>query len=1361
MVGVWTIEINGVSKEYKELSFNRKLVLNNSTEFSAKIKYSSGIHFMDVVVLKRDGTAEWKGYIEKLNPYWDASGHYYNISGRDATMILWKKYNDDYTNFAQKTAGMFGTVDPMQLLHFILHTPKSEIGVDYPYNKEGWGLDFCRTIDVERVDAKYANSNDSVYMLGNPQWVFARERGYGWSNTGRNELINVDKTLNNISLSDWTPQGGGLSPYINNNTLVQPIGYTNFIQYTKNTGIATPITNTSITCDIPQYILTGKTVNAITVTIVSKFVMTSGGYNSPEDGISIAITSKSQGKPIVFATIKPTYTSVPFGPWNVNVFDVTSYITDKNDLADPDLAIVISTVGDWYNWGYLSYVDIGYVHLNVLTSEANNSYQTEDDSFEIAFKPELLTPAGTKLDQENTPTAIDRNGIVGEYLLNEGSGTIIYDSSGTNVNASITGANIQWAVGPNSDLVQFLDGSDATSYINCGNSFTWLTGHNEMSIDCWTSITSLDPAGNRYIINKPNQCILRVNSLGGIVWGLNLTNTWVTKTTVDDVVIQNGRTHIQAVYDGYSMNIYVNNELIFSELVSGYLTVDGTAATYLRFGPMYGYLSDVFIYNRAIYPTITALYVECRANTNNYPRHLAVEYLDGSSAPWVVIPNTSPTAAELANGSNFYTNPDIIVSFPPIYTQKVRLRITADYASAPWGISQIYVYKKEDIKYRPYLDSTESASDPSLVYPHRQTDDPTVYTYAGGPYIKAFSDETTTSTKQIGPLNMSRQRMLDAINYIVGLCSDTTVGDNNTVGFAPFEWWLEFDDDNTFHIKNQKGTDKSASIVFETAVNIGECDYQQFIDDTVQNIYMVGTGEQKKLQDTSLWVRSVNATGFATNLQPLADAEKTVRTFYEDAVQDKTIIIDDSNYPAVGNIIGCANLTINAMPRVQITLKLNKDEFTSMAYDVGDIVTVTDPLNGIGPLDLAGGKYRIQNIEKTIQADSGEVVSITLGYPNYKFEDELQTMYRNLKSLAIVGTFNSDWTAEGTDKKLLDARLVSKSSQYSQDAQNDKMAQSIPYNSTLWTTAVTHFKSTPVTSNAIDSHFMWGNNDWFGMSSTTGKTNALLLTAILLGNVVNYYDPNTSAVVQGCDASNIQMTWNPHFVMDVKCCDGAYSDMAGASWTYEHWRRGNGHLVVSEATSTTPYSGDYCRIGMADQYGNGFWFMFVKTSDDSGVTTPALFDVFVQWKLIDGTTNFDVATFNYENLAVGSGIDSPNGSYIKTITANTRWKIELVSQSDPDFIATNTPNVKFNLYEYKNVLTTTNEGLQLSYTQLTYPSLGIIVNSAIQAMILKPLECEFYNLPQSAPSGGQFSSAINFYKWNTDWTVKQVEVGEI
>lgn len=1354
---VWTIEINGVSQNWKHLNFNRKLILNTPTNFSATIEYDSTIHFMDVVEIKRDGVTEWKGYIEKLQAYWDDTGQYYNISGRDATMILWKKYSDDFTNFAQKTAGMFGTVDPMQMLHFILHTPKSEIGIDYPYNKEGWGLDFCRTIDSERTTAHYGDSSFSIYAVGNPSWVFSRERGYGWSGTGRETYTSISNTLNGIDYSDWTKVGSSPSPYIDGNTLPTVTNPpSDYFHYTKTSPFST-ITKSYLTCEMPTWTLTNKTVKAVTVVVGYAFKNQIGPLKGPF-GIEVYYYSHTKGENILIGTITdPDNIISPIALWNNITIDFTKLLVSPDDLESADFKILFSQYGDWETWGTTPIglgigIYIGYVNVSVMDGESINAVQTANDDFEIVFKPELLTPAGSKFDVVNTPLAIDRNGIVGEYLLNEGTGTTIYDSSGTNADAQAY--NIDWEVGPTGAYLLEMLGSG--SYIDCGNSFTWLTGKNSMSLDCWCSFTKLladftPPIPYRntiackadqfwiYIAGTVEDVVIPIYA-GSLVWKLYTSTGWHTVVAPVGTVVQNGRNHLQFIYDGVSMNIYNNGELIATDEENGTISIDSSVVDgKLYFGQMYGYLADVFIYDRAIYPTITAIYMECRANPEYFPRNYTVEYLDANGA-WSVIPNTYPSMPQVYDANTNPYPPDILISFPEISTQKVRIRLTDNSTEAPWGISQIYVYKVETLKYRPYLDTGES--DPSIPTP-----DP--YEYLGGPYIKAFSDDLDGAVgNPIGPLNMSRQRMLDAVNYIVGLASTTSVGESDVIGFLPFEWWLAYDDDNTFHIKTQKGSDLSSTITFQDGVNLGSCDYQQFIDDTVQNIYVVGQGEQKKLQDTSLWVKSEKATGNATNGQPLADAEKTVRTFFEDAVQNKTIIMDDNLFPAVGNIVGSSNLTINAMPRVQLTITLSKDTYTSMQYDVGDVVQIIDSLTGIGTTDPSLGKYRIQNIEINVQVDTGEDIRITLGYPNYKFEDELQTMYRNMKSFGIVGTFNDDWSAEGTDKKLLDARLISTTSQYSQDAQNDKISQTIPYNNTLWITKHIKYTNPPTEVAGTDNHFMWGSNEWFGMTATTGDTytgtqlNSHLLSAILKGNVVSYYDPNTSAEVDGCDVANISMTWNPHMVMDIKLLDGAYSDIAGASWSYNKWNRGDG-----------TFTGDYCRVGMADDTGTyGFWFMFVKQSDDS--TIPALFDVYVQWSLPDGTTNFDINGYNYLNNNI-SGFESPNGSYLKTIIANQRYKIEMITQSDPSFIATNTPNVKFNLYEYRNTFSTTNEGLQLNYTQLAYPTLGIVVNNEIYKMAVKPLHCQFFNLAQATPSTNS-ASAVSFYNWTTEWVVKQI-----
>jgi hypothetical protein len=1336
--GVWTISIGGYwsggtfypnFRKYIKLEIHRMLVLNAPTNFTAQIELdpANPVYFMDEVDVFRDGNCEWKGYVEGINPSWSGTdgNKYISLTGRDITMILWKKFNDDFSNFATKTAGMFGTVDPVALLHFILHTPKSDIGIDYPYNKEGWGLDFTASIDVERCNATWGNPANAQWQLGSPQWCFSRQRGYGWSNTSRQSIVasNPDNTVNSALLADnWTNVGGSSTPYIDGNLPNNP-PYVNYVTSYN----ASPHYGDVVTFGIVPYSFGANTLEAATVTITYRSRVHADippyfDYGTFDAYIwinSIGIWQK-------FASLVGNSS----GNWTTVTYNVSQFITNPLDFESANLQIkLIQAQSVFLNYG----VDIAYISVGTLQGESNAS-QTQNDAFEIVFKPELLMPIGATRVQ-------DINGLVGEYLLNEGSGTVIHDYSGTNSNATMH-SGCSWFVGPVAPLVYF-DGT-ANAYIDCGSSFTWLTGHNGFSFDCWVDITDLSALATHYLINKPNEFYVYIDNFGAITVGLYIGG-WVISTSDNDAVTQNERCHIQCLYDGFSINIYLNNAILASYSQTGYISTTSGSAD-LQIGPLKGYLADVNIYNRAIYPTITALYFECRGNTSAFAQNYTVEYL--VNGLYTVIPNTYPSMPVSGN-----TTQDILISFPPISTQKVRMRLTADGTTpsgVPWSLSQVYVYKTEFLKYKFYLDTGES--DPSA----NRNDNP--YYYTGGPYISAFSNQLIGIANPIGPLNVSRQRGIDAINYVVGLCSSTEVGESDVVGFSPFEWWMSYDQYNTFNVKNQKGSDKTATVIFKmdptdpTNTNLGMIDYKTFIDDTAQNLYVVGQGEQKHLEDCSIWVRSINASGLATNGLALNTAENIVRTFYEDVIQDKTVIITDYLYPAVGNILGCSNLTINAMPRVQLKLQLAEDQYVSMSYDVGDVVTVFDSITGIGTTDLALGHYRIMNIDIAVSIDIGEDVQITLGYPNYKYEDELQTMYRNMKSYGIVGAFNSDWTAEGTDKTLLDANLISASSQYNASAQNDKMAQTIPYDGNLWRTTSYDYgnslSNTPTVqggqSGYVDSHFLWStNNSWFGvMANTDGDIHDII--AVLVGNLIQYY-VNSTTVVNGADAADINMYWNPHMVMDVRVLDGTYTDLADANWVYAHWNN-SANVPASPA--------DYCRIGIATQDGTqGFWFMIIRNAT---VSTPATFDVYCQWSLPDGTTNFKKASFNNTNATLGDGFTSPNGSYMQTIVALQKYKLEIVTQSDPAFIATNTPNVQFNLYTYKSIFTTDNAGLEQSYVQLTYPTLGIIVNPQIYNMIVKPLFVEFLNLIQGAPS--QSPSGIYFYTWTTNWVIKQIEV---
>src|SRR4030042_4874623 len=107
----WTIKIGGASRTYKKITLNRKIDKASPTKFSATVKYYSGLSFFDLVEIKRNGTTEWKGFVEEIDVEWDDEGKYYSLSGRDITLILWKKYAENYSNMHENTAGFFGSVN--------------------------------------------------------------------------------------------------------------------------------------------------------------------------------------------------------------------------------------------------------------------------------------------------------------------------------------------------------------------------------------------------------------------------------------------------------------------------------------------------------------------------------------------------------------------------------------------------------------------------------------------------------------------------------------------------------------------------------------------------------------------------------------------------------------------------------------------------------------------------------------------------------------------------------------------------------------------------------------------------------------------------------------------------------------------------------------------------------------------------------------------------------------------------------------------------------------------------------------------------------------------------------------------------
>jgi len=322
---------------------------------------------------------------------------------------------------------------------------------------------------------------------------------------------------------------------------------------------------------------------------------------------------------------------------------------------------------------------------------------------------------------------------------------------------------------------------------------------------------------------------------------------------------------------------------------------------------------------------------------------------------------------------------DCIHSWQPQTLNNLKIKITSANATHGWAISQIYVYYAPALKYRVYLDGlTEPASPPP---------------YLGGPYIKALSFDSSYSTP-IGPLNIAMERLIDSINSVVSKCH---------ASYEPYKWWIAYDANNTFHFNNRRGSDKSATISFIKGTNLGGVTRTKSVESTVQRVKIIGRGEgQRQEKVSSDWKEDTTAMD-------------TIRGFYEDVETQKVQANKD-----LTDLMALIKLKESASIEDQATIIVNNDTYNSMAYDVGDDVTITDSLTG-----LSGAKT-IYNITKDID-ENGEQITLVIGKAWETQEDEWADIYRRLKELGIVGTVAEDWSGEGTDKSEVDVTKVSDS----------------------------------------------------------------------------------------------------------------------------------------------------------------------------------------------------------------------------------------------------------------------------------------------------------------------------------------------
>jgi len=558
---------------------------------------------------------------------------------------------------------------------------------------------------------------------------------------------------------------------------------------------------------------------------------------------------------------------------------------------------------------------------------------------------------------------------------------------------------------------------------------------------------------------------------------------------------------------------------------------------------------------------------------------------------------------------------DLIHSWQPVTLNNIRIRLTDDDATHSWTISQIYVYMTQPLKYRPYLDGL---SDPTTTRPTP---------YAGGPYIKAV--DILPYATPVGPLNVSRQRLLDAINFVVQQCYETE--------YIPYEWWVDTDSDNTFYVSNQKGSDRSATVTFQTSEEHGGVTREQFINDTVQRVYVVGEGEQKTAQNASTWVEDT-------------EGMDDVRTFYEDIDHEKNLTPDQKGNVGVAKLIGEVYIKKNYKRRDQIDVTVNKDDIDRtiypIGYDVGDIVTIIDALTGIT------GTWRIFNIDKNIDS-SGEVITLHLGYPRYRFEDEVANIYKQLKMIQLVGVLKPDWTAEGIEQAQVDASAIGPTSQFEASAKNEEADTNKDIRSPSW-------DCDPVPSSSDYHDYDPANKDkgQYATTPTNGMewhidgSNWMALLGCTSGGDTHLF-PLRVAIIgdQAGDTLDIPMNQDPKTVFEIRYHNDEYGPDPKV------WDAGD-VFKLGIAGNNGVLQGNYTAGNPTFQEANhliGFYFF--------GYYTGATMNLFAMWS-IDGVNVYS--------------------KFIRTLNYNHKYRLEIVTQSASGIVMFNVYDIEGSQADEKN-----------------------------------------------------------------------------
>src|SRR3972149_2925676 len=772
------------------------------------------------------------------------------------------------------------------------------------------------------IDAGRIRCSALQTSVGDPNWTVLRRQGYGWRNVGNPYGTKVP-VVDAVISNQWSTNGS--TPYLDDND------DTNYIF----SGTADQIAVFSFE-DLSALDGTATGINKCYLTVVWKpdqswwnIVAEAELYLSSDGGSTWALLGNFGGKTAMWEP----------NPWRVYTWDVSNII---DTIAKADAAQV-----KFVNKSSSLTMYITQAKLNI--SYSSGGSQALGDEFDIYFPRE--TVMGMYVESRQDAESYPRN-----YAL-------------LHLTEILQNINTYTEIDPNNHITKFATHIDFDAYQD-EDAYVY----KDFGVNYFDGYFD-----HRFMVGFGTNPI-PANRLFGI---------WAVTNDIDDYIgLASGSR------DNLAMMVFnggIGPKFYLREVHDGVSNISGASLEldendiYTILVKRIGASVKAYIYSGsgALFDTLSLTMV----GTTNYFRYLFSVLTANDGNAYHVDVNIDLLSIQTYEDLGWVNNnvfKEILVSWSPKEMNHIRIRIT-DSANYGWAISQVYVYKAEELDYRVCY---EGGTAPT--FPLEQ-------------YIQTITFDNNY-TSPIGPLNVPKARLLDAINRIVEMCN---------LAYISFDNWLALDEYNTFHMATAKGSDKSGSISFIKGTHLGGVRRSGSVGDTVQRLQIVGKGEGKKQDEVS--------SDWITDVAALVD----INTFYEDVQTEKGIANKD-----MADCLANIRLKDNSLPNESIEVNVTNDEYVVGAYVVGDLVTITDSLTG------TSGAKKIYNIRKWVDGDMGETIKLNVNAPRVIVEDEIKEIYRRLKELGIVGTLAIDWGGEALNESKVSAEAAL-SSLFEKTAKND------------------------------------------------------------------------------------------------------------------------------------------------------------------------------------------------------------------------------------------------------------------------------------------------------------------------------------